>query len=144
MCWAFETTISTAPTSIIWLRCTSESGPRYTGYSNSGTDRQSLPQPKGEPHLHAPRALEFYVSAGEGFHSADIRGVNQDASVDLGLPHTPLLAKQEGEEMGVRATPRPNLALTFAYYNLWQQSETIIDPDVGQDTAGSAQPPVRL
>jgi len=40
----------------------------------------------------------------------------------------------------VRTTPRPNLALTFAYYNLWQQSETIIDPDVGQDTAG---PPSR-
>ena len=69
-----------------------------------------------------------------------MRGVNQDTSVDLGLPHTPLLAKQEGQEIGVRANPRPNLALTFAYYNLWQQSETIIDPDVGQDTAG---PPSR-
>jgi outer membrane receptor protein involved in Fe transport len=30
--------------------------------------------------------------------------------------------------------------LTFAVYNLWQQSETIIDPDVGADTAG---PPSR-
>jgi outer membrane receptor protein involved in Fe transport len=60
--------------------------------------------------------------------------------VDLGLPHTPLLAKQEGQEVGVRATPKPNLAFTFAYYNLWQQSETIIDPDVGQDSAG---PPSR-
>jgi outer membrane receptor protein involved in Fe transport len=80
------------------------------------------------------------LSAGRGFHSADIRGVNQDTSVDLGLPRTALLAKQEGQEVGVRATPRPDLALTFAYYNLWQQSETIIDPDVGQDTAG---PPSR-
>jgi outer membrane receptor protein involved in Fe transport len=60
--------------------------------------------------------------------------------VDLGLPHTPLLAKQEGQEFGVRATPAPNLAFTFAYYNLWQQSETILDPDVGADTAG---PPSR-
>jgi outer membrane receptor protein involved in Fe transport len=60
--------------------------------------------------------------------------------VDLGLPHTPLLAKQEGQEIGVRASPRPNLAFTFAYYNLWQQSETVIDPDVGQDSAG---PPSR-
>ena len=49
--------------------------------------------------------LELYFSAGRGFHSADIRGVNQDTSVDLGLPHTPLLAKQEGQEVGVRATP---------------------------------------
>ena len=86
------------------------------------------------------RTLEFYLSAGRGFHSADLRGVNQDTSVDLGLPHTPLLARQEGQEVGVRATPRRNLAFTFAFYNLWQQSETIIDPDVGQDTAG---PPSR-
>ena len=99
------------------------------------------PSPKGSL-IYTPieDQLEFYLSAGRGFHSADLRGVNQDTSVDLGLPHTPLLAKQEGQEVGVRATPMPNLAFTFAYYNLWQQSETIIDPDVGQDTAG---PPSR-
>jgi len=117
-----------------------QSGSGYTGYSNSGTVRQVLPQPKGSLIYTPLDTLEFYLSAGRGFHSADIRGVNQDTSVDLGLPHTALLAKQEGQEIGVRAAPRPNLALTFAYYNLWQQSETIIDPDVGQDTAG---PPSR-
>ncbi len=118
-----------------------ESGPGYTGYTNGGTAQQALPQPKGSlVYTAVEDTLEFYVSIGRGFHSADLRGVNQDTSVDLGLPHTPLLAKQEGQEIGVRATPRPNLALTFAYYNLWQQSETIIDPDVGQDTAG---PPSR-
>jgi outer membrane receptor protein involved in Fe transport len=117
-----------------------QSGPGYTGYSNSGTVQQALPQPKASVIYTPMDALEFYVSAGRGFHSADIRGVNQDTSVDLGLPHTPLLAKQEGQEVGVRAIPRPNLAVTIAYYNLWQQSETIIDPDVGQDTAG---PPSR-
>jgi outer membrane receptor protein involved in Fe transport len=117
-----------------------QSGPGYTGYSNSGTVRQVLPQPKGSLIYTPLDTLEFYLSAGRGFHSADLRGVNQDTSVDLGLPHTPLLARQEGQELGVRATPMPNLALTFAYYNLWQQSETIIDPDVGQDTAG---PPSR-
>ncbi len=118
-----------------------ESGPRYTGYTNGGTAQQVLPQPKGSL-IYTPieDQLEFYLSAGRGFHSADLRGVNQDTSVDLGLPHTPLLARQEGQEVGVRATPMRNLAFTFAYYNLWQQSETIIDPDVGQDTAG---PPSR-
>ena len=40
----------------------------------------------------------------------------------------------------MRAQLQPNLTLTFAVYNLWQQSETIIDPDVGQDSAG---PPSR-
>jgi hypothetical protein len=116
-----------------------ESGTGYTGYTNGGTAQQALPQPKGSL-IYQANNLEFYLSAGTGFHSADLRGVNQDTSVDLGLPHTPLLAKQQGQEFGVRATPSPNLAFTFAYYNLWQQSETIIDPDVGQDTAG---PPSR-
>jgi hypothetical protein len=110
------------------------------GYTNGGPDRQSLPQPKGSLIYTPNEQLELYLSAGRGFHSADIRGVNQDTSVDLGLPHTPLLAKQEGQEIGARASPQPNLAFTLAFYNLWQQSETLIDPDVGQDTAG---PPSR-
>jgi hypothetical protein len=110
------------------------------GYTNSGTQAQSLIQPKGSLIYTATDTLEFYLAAGRGFHSADLRGVNQDTSVDLGFPHTPLLARQEGQEAGFRATPQPNLAFTFAVYNLWQQSETIIDPDVGSDTAG---PPSR-
>jgi hypothetical protein len=110
------------------------------GYSNTGTAQQQLPQPKGSLIYTATDTLEFYASIGRGFHSADLRGVNQDVSVDLGLPHTDLLSKQEGQEVGVRATPAPNFTLTFALFNLWQQSETIIDPDVGADSAG---PPSR-
>jgi hypothetical protein len=110
------------------------------GYSNGGTQRQSLLQPKGSLIYTPADDLEFYLSAGEGFHSADLRGVNQDRSLDLGLPGTPLLAKQDGQEAGMRAQLQRNLTLTFAVYNLWQQSETIIDPDVGADTAG---PPSR-
>jgi hypothetical protein len=62
--------------------------------------------------------LEFYASIGRGFHSADLRGVNQDTSVDLGLPHTPLLARQEGQEVGVRTEVASNLAFALAVYNL--------------------------
>jgi hypothetical protein len=110
------------------------------GYSNGGTASQALLQPKGSLIFTVSPAVEIYASAGEGFHSADVRGVNQDKSVNLGLPHTPLLAAQWGEELGARAQPRDSVALTFGLYNLWQQSETILDPDVGQDSAG---PPSR-
>jgi outer membrane receptor protein involved in Fe transport len=110
------------------------------GYSDGGTKDQSLPEPKGSL-IYAPSdSLEFYLSAGRGFHSADLRGVNQDVSVNLGLAHTPLLARQEGQELGVRAAPARNVVVTFAFFNLWQQSETILDPDVGMDSAG---PPSR-
>jgi len=110
------------------------------GYSNGGTAQQSLLQPKGSLIYTPTDSLEFYLSAGRGFHSADLRGVNQDESVDLGLPHTKLLSRQEGQEVGMRAAVQHNLAFTFAVYNLWQQSETIIDPDIGADSAG---PPSR-
>jgi outer membrane receptor protein involved in Fe transport len=110
------------------------------GYTNSGTAQKSLLQPKGSLIFTPTDYLEFYASAGQGFHSADLRGVNQDRSVDLGLPHTSLLAKQDGQELGFRAEIHRNIALTFALFNLWQSSETIIDPDVGEDTAG---PPSR-
>jgi outer membrane receptor protein involved in Fe transport len=108
------------------------------GYTNGGTKEQSLLQPKASLIYTPANNLEFYLAAGQGFHSADIRGVNQDKSVDLGLPNTPLLAKQDGQEVGMRAEIHRNIALTLALYNLWQQSETIIDPDVGEDTAGPA------
>jgi len=111
-----------------------------SGYTNGGTAAHSLIQPKASLIYTPDNHLEVYLAAGQGFHSADLRGVNQDRSVDLGLANTPLLAKQDGQELGVRAEIRHNIALTFAVYNLWQQSETIIDPDVGQDTAG---PPSR-
>jgi outer membrane receptor protein involved in Fe transport len=110
------------------------------GYTNGGTKSQSLLQPKGSLIYRPIHDLEFYISAGEGFHSADLRGVNQDVSVDLGLPRTPLLARQVGEEVGLRAQLHQDITFTVAVFNLWQQSETIIDPDVGQDSAG---PPSR-
>jgi outer membrane receptor protein involved in Fe transport len=110
------------------------------GYTNGGTARQALLQPKGSLIYTPTETLEFYLSMGRGFHSADLRGVNQDTSVNLGLPRSPLLARLEGQEVGMRTEVRRNLALTFSVYNLWQQSETILDPDVGADSAG---PPSR-
>jgi outer membrane receptor protein involved in Fe transport len=110
------------------------------GYTNGGTKTQALAQPKASLIFTATPWLELYAAAGQGFHSADLRGVNQDRSVDLGLPNTPLLARQVGEEIGLRSELRRNLTFTLALYNLWQRSETIINPDVGQDIAG---PPSR-
>jgi outer membrane receptor protein involved in Fe transport len=110
------------------------------GYTNGGTKSQALAQPKLSLIFTATPHLELYAAAGQGFHSADLRGVNQDRSVDLGLPNTPLLARQVGEEIGLRSELRRNLTFTLALYNLWQRSETIINPDVGQDVAG---PPSR-
>lgn len=107
-------------------------------FTNSGVRGQNLVQPKASLIYTANDNLEFYLSGGEGYHSADLRGVDQTHAPALDLPESPLLAKQWGEELGVRAGIQQNATLTFAVYNLWQRSETIIDPDVGMDTAGPA------
>jgi outer membrane receptor protein involved in Fe transport len=107
-------------------------------YSNSGTSGRNLVQPKGSLIITPTDVLELYVSAGRGFHSADLRGVNQTRSLDLKLPGSPLIAPQNGEEAGLRAEVQKKLAFSVAIYNLNQSSETIIDPDVGTDSPGPA------
>jgi len=109
-------------------------------YSNGGKSSRTLPQPKGSLIFDPTNTLEFYVSAGRGFHSADLRGVNQTKVPALDLPGTPLLASLVGEEVGMRAEIQKDLTFTLAFYNLDQQSETIIDPDIGADSPG---PPSR-
>src|SRR5271170_2975638 len=70
---------------------------------------------------------------------AQIEKANQSRYPALDIPVSPLLAPQWGEEVGVRAAALDKrFTLTFAVYNLWQSSETIIDPDVGMDVAGPA------
>ena len=92
------------------------------GYTNAGARGQNLLQPKGSLIFTPNDNLEFYLSAGEGFHSADLRGVNQSRSPDLDLPPSPLLAQQYGEEVGVRANAfDKKFTLTLALYNLWQR-----------------------
>jgi outer membrane receptor protein involved in Fe transport len=106
-------------------------------YINGGARGQNLLQPKASLIFRPKENLELYLSGGEGFHSADLRGVNQSRVPSLDIPYSPLLAPQWGEEVGVRATALDKkLTLTFALYNLWQRSETIIDPDIGMDVAG--------
>jgi outer membrane receptor protein involved in Fe transport len=85
------------------------------GYTNADVRAQSLPQPKASLIFRPKDNFEFYLSAGEGFHSADLRGVNQSRVPALGLPFSPLLAPQWGEEVGVRAAAfDKKLAFTLA------------------------------
>ena len=101
----------------------------------SGAANRILPEPKGSLIFSVSETMEFYMSAGRGLHSDDIRGVNQ-AKID-GVAGAPLIASQLGEEVGMRQELfDKRISLTVALYNLDAQSETTYDPDVGQDTAG--------
>ena len=68
--------------------------------SNPGAASRALLQPKGSLIFRLAAASELYLSAGRGFHSDDLRGVNQAR-----VTHTagaPLIASQTGEEIGLR------------------------------------------
>jgi outer membrane receptor protein involved in Fe transport len=122
-----------------WFRTVLGLREDYQRGSDSGTNHgmasKALFEPKVSLIFTPATTTEIYVSAGRGFHSDDLRGVNQARIA--GVQGAPLIAAQTGEEIGLRQEFfGRKLALTFALFNLDAQSETTYDPDVGQDTAG--------
>jgi hypothetical protein len=105
--------------------------------TNSGSAGESLFQPKVSLIFTPAETTEIYLSAGRGFHSDDLRGVTQAAAT--GQSGAPLIARQKGEELGVRQQlAHGRVALTLAIFNLDAESETTYDPDAGEDGAGPA------
>ncbi|MGC1460012.1 MAG: TonB-dependent receptor plug domain-containing protein [Steroidobacteraceae bacterium] len=104
--------------------------------TNMGAAHASLFQPKGSLIFTPVDTTEFYLSAGKGFHSDDLRGVTQAQT--SGTVVAPLLASQIGEEIGIRQQFTRRLTVTLALFNLDAQSETTYNADIGQDNAGPA------
>jgi hypothetical protein len=100
-----------------------------------GNASRVLAEPKASLIFTPTNTTEFYLSAGQGFHSDDLRGVNQ-ARIE-GAPGAPLIATQKGAEVGLRQELFDRqVTATVAFYGLDAQSETTYNPDVGQDSAG--------
>jgi outer membrane receptor protein involved in Fe transport len=106
---------------------------RDTG-TNSGSASGNLIQPKGSLIFRPAESTELYASAGRGFHSDDLRGVT--AAQAAGLAGAPLIARQTGEELGIRQEFTHSFTVTLALYELKAESETTYDPDAGVDSAG--------
>jgi hypothetical protein len=104
--------------------------------TNPGEASASLFQPKASLIVTPLATTELYLSAGRGFHSDDLRGGNQAALT--GVAGAPLIARQDGAEIGIRQQVGRRLAFTLALFSLDAQSETTYNPDVGQDSAGPA------
>jgi outer membrane receptor protein involved in Fe transport len=102
--------------------------------TNFGSASGHLLAPKGSLIFRPLPSTELYLSAGRGFHSDDLRGVT--AAQTSGIPGAPLVARQSGEEIGLRQQLTPAFSLTFALYTLRAESETTYSPDAGMDFAG--------
>lgn len=96
--------------------------------SNAGKVNAHLFQPKGSAIVTLWAGTEFYVSAGRGFHSNDVRGATQGSAA--------LLAKVDGEEVGLRSTILPNLTATLTAFQMQFGSELTYSADAGQTEAG--------
>jgi outer membrane receptor for Fe3+-dicitrate len=101
---------------------------------------QTLFQPKGSLVIGPFRQTEFYLSAGRGFHSDDVRGVFGTVPLE-GIPgvagRTPLLGAADGYEVGMRSNIIPRLQLQLAVFQEDFRSELHYDADQGQDTASA-------
>jgi len=114
-----------------------------------GSRSQTLPQPKGSLIFGPWLQSELYVSAGEGFHSNDVRGVFGTVPLEGLAPTagpTPLLAPTTGEEVGLRTNLIPKVSIQVALFQEDFSSELAFDEDQGQDlpTAPSRRQGVEL
>ena len=135
---SFSIYVQTATYWTNWFRSTF--GYRYdTQYgsdrgTNAGTASDHLLAPKGSLIFKPLAMTEIYISAGRNFHSDDLRGVT--AAQNAQVVGAPLMARQSGEEIGVRQQIAQAFTMTAAFYELRAQSETTYDPDAGVDSAG--------
>jgi hypothetical protein len=106
--------------------------------ATGGSAQEWLTQPKGSIAFGPWHESEFYISAGKGFHSDDVRGVLGAVPLEgtqLSIGRVPLMAKTWGEEIGVRTAPMPDLHIQFAAFRQDFSSELIYDQDAGLDQA---------
>ena len=109
-----------------------------TGFSGSAS--QALFQPKGSLILGPFHQTEFYLSAGRGFHSDDVRGVFGTVPLE-GIPgmagRTPLLEPADGYEAGVRTNIVPKMQIQVALFQEEFKSELAYNADSGADSASA-------
>ena len=137
--------ISNATRWLSWLRTTvglredwstAEDRSLLTGFR--GSVQEFLAQPKGSIVFGPWLDTEFYVSAGKGFHSDDVRGVLGSVPVQgvpLSIGRVPLMARSYGEEFGIRNESIEDLQIQLALFRQDFGSEEIYDQDVGLDQA---------
>ena len=97
---------------------------------NSGVTTASMLSPKGGVTFGPWVNTEFYLNAGEGFHSNDARGALavRDLNGYAVTPVTPLV-KAKGAEDGIRTVAVPHLQTTATLWMLRLDSELTWDGD---------------
>lgn len=101
--------------------------------ANSGRASAAIGSPKLGMVLGPFAKTEFFVNAGEGFHSNDARGVTIRQSPSDGSPldQSPFLVRTRGAEVGVRTRLIPGLDSALSLFVLDSASEILFVGDAG-------------
>jgi hypothetical protein len=105
--------------------------------ANSGKANAAIGSPKFGVVLGPFAGAEFFVNAGEGFHSNDARGVTiTESPVDgSALQSSPFLVKTRGAEVGLRTRIIPKLDSSVSLFLLDSASEILFSGDAGDTVA---------
>ncbi|WP_249779429.1 TonB-dependent receptor [Bradyrhizobium sediminis] len=105
--------------------------------ANSGSANAFIGSPKFGVVLGPFARTEFFINAGEGFHSNDARGVMITESPGDGSPlqASPLLVKTKGAEIGLRTKMIPGLTSAVSLFLLDSASEILFVGDAGDTVA---------
>jgi hypothetical protein len=106
--------------------------------ANSGAGSETLLSPKFAAAIGPWAGTEFYINAGQGFHSNDARGAVMTVAPRSGEPVervTPFV-RANGAEVGLRTVRFRGLQSTFALWYLTLDSELLFVGDAGTTEAG--------
>jgi outer membrane receptor protein involved in Fe transport len=112
---------------------------------NSGSVTQFMPSPKLSLVLGPFAKTEYYLNAGMGFHSNDVRGATITVDPTDGVTavaKVPLLVRSKGAEIGVRTQAIPALQSSIALFVLNFDSELVFLGDAG--TTEASRPSQRI
>ncbi len=110
----------------------------WTGPFNSGSKSAAMDSPKLSVIFGPWDKTEFFINAGEGFHSVDARATvtNLNPTDGSTAAKTPFLVKARGAEVGVRTKFIDGLDSTITLFGLNFDSESQFDGDTGTTLFG--------
>lgn len=109
----------------------------YFTPANSGSADASIGSPKFGVVFGPFAMTEFFINAGEGFHSNDARGVTITELPSDGSPlqASPFLVKTSGAEVGLRSKLIPGWTSAVSVFLLDSASEILFVGDAGDTVA---------
>jgi outer membrane receptor protein involved in Fe transport len=99
----------------------------------TGNERASILSPKAGVVLGPWHDTTYFITAGDGYHSNDARGVTRSGEAPGIAPVTPL-TRAVGAEIGVASTLIGAWTTTFDVFKLKLKSELVFDGDAGVTT----------